>query len=498
MTAHHHRIELDPKADRHDPEHLKVGTLSYTNAGLITLFLYLLWGDFCFSLMETVVPSILPLKFNSIGAPDWMMGLVVTTIPNLMNMFINPYVSFRSDRFRSRWGRRIPFLAGATPFLVVFLVLLGYSEPVGRWLHSMIPGGGGSDLVVLVCVMGVFMICFQFFNLFITSVYYYLFNDVVPHAFLARFMSLFRVVGSGAGAVYNYWGLKYANTHMQEIFLVAGLLYLIAFATMCWKVKEGEYPPPPNMGNQRGIIAAVKTYAAECFTHRFYWFFFLANACQAMTWVTGAYNLLIATKVFGFSLEFMGKVGGISGLVGLCLLYPAGIIADRFHPLRVLIAVMVAQLFVAPFYMAFVFAGRHQFSLQAAMMIQIGFSMISLPISTLAGASELPMFMRLLPQDRYGQFCSANALIRSIALSIGGVACGSFLGLMQHLHSNPDFRYRFATVWNTVFVLGYLSFLLLLHREWKRLGGLGDYKPPSAACEPEMNGDSGSECEMAS
>ncbi len=124
---------------------MRVGTLSYTRAGLITLFVYLLWGDFCFTLMETVVPSIMPLKFHAIGAPNWVLGLVLTTIPNLMNTVINPFISFRSDRLRSRWGRRIPFLMGATPFLVVFLTLLGYAEPIAKWIYGSLLGGQGSQ-----------------------------------------------------------------------------------------------------------------------------------------------------------------------------------------------------------------------------------------------------------------------------------------------------------------------------------------------------------------
>lgn len=188
----------------HDPSRFRVGSLTYTKAGLVSMFLFLLWGDFCFTLMETVVPSVMPLKFNAIGAPNWVLGLILTTIPNLMNMVINPFISFRSDRFRSRWGRRIPFLAGATPFLVIFLILLGYSEPISRWVQRSLLGGQGSELSVTLIVIGVFMVCFQFFNLFITSVYYYLFNDVVPQAFLARFMALFRMVGTCAGAIYNF------------------------------------------------------------------------------------------------------------------------------------------------------------------------------------------------------------------------------------------------------------------------------------------------------
>jgi MFS family permease len=484
----------DPEADTRNPDHYKVGTLSYTKAGLITLFVFLLWGDFCFTLMEIVVPSIMPLKFNAIGAPNWSLGLIVTTIPNLMNTVINPFVSFRSDRFRGKWGRRIPFLAGATPFLVIFLVLLGYSDSIAHWVQASIMGGKGSSMVVLLMVIGLFMVCFQFFNLFITSVYYYLFNDVVPQAFLARFMSLFRMVGTGAGASYNFFVYKYANTHMKEIFLVAGLLYFIAFVMMCWKVREGAYPPPPpNLDNQTGLKSSIRTYAKECFTHPFYWYFFLANTFGAMTWASGSYGVLVATKVVGVDLDLFGKVGGTCGIISLILLYPAGIIADRFHPVRVVFATSIIGLTIMPFSIAFIFI-CHSMPPHAAIRAWIFFSAIGLPTGTLAAASEFPMYMRLLPKERYGQFCSANALIRSIALIAGGVGCGAFLDFARRFGTRPDDCYRFVSIWNAFFVLGSFSFFLLLYREWRRLGGLSSYVPPQvelpcaetlvAPCEP--------------
>jgi maltose/moltooligosaccharide transporter len=38
-----------PNADRY-----RCGTLVYTKAGLFMLFSWMLWGDFCFSLMESI------------------------------------------------------------------------------------------------------------------------------------------------------------------------------------------------------------------------------------------------------------------------------------------------------------------------------------------------------------------------------------------------------------------------------------------------------------
>jgi Na+/melibiose symporter-like transporter len=428
--------------------------------------------------METVVPSILPLKLNAVGAPNWALGLIMITVPNFMNTAINPFASFRSDRFRSKWGRRIPFLAGATPFLVLFLILLGYSEPISRWVQSTMLNGKGSSMAVVLVVIGVLMVCFQFFNLFITSIYYYLFNDVVPHAFLARFMALFRIVGTCAGGLYNYFVFKYAYTHMQEIFLGAAVLYLIAFTMMCWKVREGDYPPPPpNVGNQNGFIAALRTYGTECFTHRFYWFFFLANTFAAMTWATGSYSALIATKIVGISMETFGKINGITSMITMLLLYPAGMFSDRLHPLRVYFACAVISVLLAPISIAFYFT-HSWYSAHTALLIFISLTAIHVPLGALHAASELPMFMKLLPKERYGQFSSANALIRSAALIVAGVACGSFLDLMKRWSPVPDECYRFVPIWNITFMSISAVFLYLLHREWQRLGGMASYQPP--------------------
>jgi len=106
------------------------GTLTYTKMGLFVLFAWLLWGDFCFTMMETVVPSILPLKLKGLGCSNWLMGLILTTAPGIMNMTICPYVSFKSDRYRSRWGRRIPFIIWTMPFLCGSLALMGLGDDI--------------------------------------------------------------------------------------------------------------------------------------------------------------------------------------------------------------------------------------------------------------------------------------------------------------------------------------------------------------------------------
>ena len=111
------------------------GTLTYTKGALGVLFAWLIWGELCFMLMEWVLPNILPLKMKSLGCANWLMGAILTTIPGILNIGMGPYISFKSDRYRSKWGRRIPFILGTVPFLCVSLVLLGCSDDISGLLR---------------------------------------------------------------------------------------------------------------------------------------------------------------------------------------------------------------------------------------------------------------------------------------------------------------------------------------------------------------------------
>ena len=155
------------------------GPLTYTTRGLIVLFAWLLWGDFCFTLMETVVPAILPLKLKALGASNTTMAVILSVLPGVLNMTICPWVSSTSDRYRSRWGRRIPFILWTLPFLTLSLILLGWSESVAAWLGRVVPAlGGVAPATITVALIAVFLVAFKFFDMFVGSVFWYLFNDV--------------------------------------------------------------------------------------------------------------------------------------------------------------------------------------------------------------------------------------------------------------------------------------------------------------------------------
>lgn len=470
-----HRVASSPESS--GEVRFRCGTLVYTKAGLFTLFAYLLWGDFCFSLMEAIWPNILPLILKAEGTPNSVISLIITTVPSAMNFVMNPFVGTASDRYRSRLGRRIPFLFAVTPFVTLFLVLLGFSRPIAHGMSGLLAGvfpriPEASLGIALICAL---IVGFRFFELIVNTIFWYLFNDVVPGACIGRFLGFFRIVGSLAGALFNFFIFRYAESHTTWIFIGAAALYGVAFILMCCKVKEGEYPPPDRVGGSGfSLVAYIRIFFAECFSHRL---FLLVFTCSAMVGLSNSVNTFIIFMAFsvGLDLAQFGQVTGLAAFVGIFLMYPMGSLVDRYHPLRVMLGAKAGYIMVISAQLVFLF---HDFSKPVAFWLYAALTALAIPINAANAAAYLPMYMRLFPQERFGQFCAANAMCASLGTMLGGILAGIFLDFMKTLTSGGDFYYRFVPVWQIFFTAIALFATALVFREWKKLGGDNNFHPP--------------------
>lgn len=452
-----------------------VGTLTYTKAAIFTLSLWLLWGDFCFTLMESLIPNILPLVLNKEQAPNWVIGLFMITIPGILNAIINPIISTWSDRYRSPQGRRIPFLKYATIPITMCLIAIGFSHEISDLSHELTKDPKWASILTLGYI-GIMVTGFQVFNMVVSSVYYYLFNDVVPKEFLSRFMALFRTVGILAGSFFNFFILKFTETHTKEIFSGCALLYSIAFLFMCHRVKEGEYPPPPVFSDKirKNYIKTAISIIKESFCHPIYFWFYLANASLTCSGIVNIYQILFA-KSLGITLAQFGAFMGAASLVSATLLIPGGILADRIHPLKTMLIAIFGSLLVIPAQLVFLFHEPGPDNAYSWWIISFG---LFIPLQALYMASELPTYMRILPEEKYGQFCSINAMVRSLAAIVMGLVLGGGLDLLKDMHHGTDFYYRYCPIWTFLFQLLGLFCLLKVYRQWKELGGIKNYVSP--------------------
>ena len=453
------------------------GTLTYTKMGLFALFAWLLWGDFCYTMMEAVVPSILPLKLKSLGCSNWLMGLIMTTAPGILNMTVCPYVSFKSDRYRSKWGRRIPFILWTLPFLCGSLALIGLGDDLSatlqrnsEFLRQFTPA------TITIALLAGFLIMFQFFYMFVGSVFWYLFNDVVPAQFLGRFMGMFKIVGTGAGALYNFFVFRFAESHMREIFLGASVLYLLGFGITCLMVKEGEYPPVEGESDTstRGM-KGVMVFFKESFSHKFYWFRFFAGSFSAVAGAIAMFGVFFNQEM-GLSLDQIGKIAAVASVAMMSAMYFMAIFVDRWHPLRILtygsIFVVLSNLMMLVW--AFVTIPGNYF-----FWLNLGNVVIGSFLYALLNVASLPCDMRTFPQSRFGQFCSAQAMLRSSFTVVAGILAGLFIDGMRSLCHGSGYAYRFNFVWTTVFLGISAVFMVKSYVEWHRLGGDKHFHPPA-------------------
>ena len=455
----------------------RCGSLTYTRRGLVALFAWLLWGDFCYTMMETVIPSIMPLKLRSLGSANWIIALIMSTLPGVFNTTICPWVSFKSDHYRSRWGRRIPFILYTMPFLTISLLFVGYSEAIGGWLHGLMNGAGGvTRATVVVFLLAVFAGMFDLFNMFVGSVYSYLFNDVVPPQFLSRFFGWFRLIGMISGVFYNYFIFRFALSHMTQIYTGAAILYLFGFGLMCLKVKEREYPPPPDHGLAPSLLRDIRTFARDCFTMPYYWCIFLNTMFAAVAGTIGVFSVFFMQSM-GLDLALIGKVAAVSSIASVVCLTFAGILADRWNPVRVDAYLNVFSLVASSTSLIWVFVDPPRAGVYFCVAVFV--STANALLNSVGSTAYMPRLMRLFPEDRFGGFCGAQALVRSAGTMVGGLVAGIYLDLVKRSFPEGSLQpYRYIVLWQIAFGIIAFVFYYRAYRYWKRLGGEEGFKAP--------------------
>ena len=439
-----------------------VGTLVYTRAGLIALFGWLLWGDFIFNLMESVMPSLLPLTLKNYGASNREIAIIVSTIYMMVNSVMNPIISYNSDRFRSRWGRRRPFIVATTPLVVLFLCAIPFAPEIlgfltrADWMASLFALSPSAPIITMFAIL---VVGFQVFNMFISSVYYYLIPDVVPQELLGRFFGLFRIFGTTAGMVYNFFIFGHADTHMREIFVGIAIIYGFFILLMCWRVQEGEYPPPTAESHGHWW-SGIQNYAKECFGHSYYWWVFLTYSCIIWGNAATVFVVFFLRDEIGLSLDQIGTINATGALAVIVTLIPLGWLLDRVGGHKMLIAGYLLQT-ISPLFF-FVFVHGYWSALVCCIFGAV-------PIAV-TGLSASKWAVDVYPRARYGQFGSAGALFSSLGAMVLGPLCGIFIDTVH--------VYRFLYVWYAVFALIGAFSAMVVFRRWTALGGPHNYQAP--------------------
>ncbi len=163
----------------------RCGSLTYTKFGLFMLFGWMIWGNICFNLFEGMGgPTILNLYLqDNFHVSNLTVSFLLFVIPMGIGTIMTPIISFKSDRTRTRWGRRIPYILFTAPFLSLFAIGVGCSDDIIRYCKDHFTASSPiGPFTAAILVIAFMTIGFSFFNEFVGTVYYYLLPDVMPRS----------------------------------------------------------------------------------------------------------------------------------------------------------------------------------------------------------------------------------------------------------------------------------------------------------------------------
>ncbi len=461
-----------------------VGTLVYTLSGVILLFCWLLFGDFALAMRDRSVGPLTEKFLLRYGADNNLKQILSLFLPTAIALVVSPIVSYKSDRYRSRWGRRTPFLLIPTPIAGLAMIGIAFSPQMGTALYTAMgntpPPGTSLDAASGSTIIGVFSIFWTIFEVAVivsASVFGGLINDVVPRPLMGRFFGLFRQISLFDGILFNAILFKHAEEHFTLMFALIGLLFGGGFTLMCLKVKEGTYPPPPQddlqrIGTQTGAVAwvfaflarffgATLTYMRECFAQPYYLLCFAMLTLGVLTFrPINDFSIRYAAQLKMPDADY-GNLVAFSYLVSLTVAFPLGTLVDRFHAIR--LAIVSIALYAATAFYGAIFV-NNSFSFGVAL---VAHTILSGTYFTCTAS----LMQALLPRSKFTQYASAGGIVSSVALLVFGLSSGRILDRLQNNYQ--------LTFWaGLVFSILTLGVTLLVYRRFMALGGPADYVAP--------------------
>jgi Na+/melibiose symporter-like transporter len=443
-----------------------IGTLRYTTGGLFFLFIWLLLGDFCSVMFQQIFKNFLPLFLEKQHASNTLISFLTMGVGGFMNLLLLPNISMASDRCRTRWGRRIPFLFFATPFAAVALIAIGYSEEMGRWLHTV--GGPLAAVSQTAVVLGVIFLLVVVYDLSLmitNNVFQYLVRDVVPQDVMVSFLAIFRVMGVVAGCLYNWFLFRFVVDHPKVLCTAIGTIYFVSFALICWQVKEGRYPPPPPQVRQNPILGALRSYGRyfrQCMSVGIYRnYIFVYVLWITATFATAPFMVLFSTKTLKVSVDDYGKILSVATLVGGVSYLLMAYLCKRFHCLRVALASLILLAVCAAAGLLFVKSETAWLVYHLAIALPtVGWALGSVAVT-----------MTLFPADKFGQLSSSLFAIGWGSLALTSYLVGKFI---DYVGGNYRMVFLVSLVGYTLAILP----MLQVYRAWKTHGGPTNYIPP--------------------
>ncbi|KAM3077060.1 hypothetical protein ACMFMF_004975 [Clarireedia jacksonii] len=198
----------------------------------------------------------------SLGLTKSRTSLVWIAGP-LSGLIMAPLVGAMADRSRSKWGRRRPYMVGASVLVALCLLVLGWTKEIVN--HFVEEGEFNKTCTIFLAVLAIYAVDFA-----INAVQWScrsLIVDTLPiqkqqsgSAWASRMAALGHLVGYAIGTVdlVQIFGPSMGDTQFKKLILIAAFALLFCIGVTSWAVTERVLISSKDAEAQAGILRIAR------------------------------------------------------------------------------------------------------------------------------------------------------------------------------------------------------------------------------------------------
>lgn len=384
------------------------------------------------SILWSIFDAFVPILLQA-GRPDYSAragadgyglspGLtgVVMSLDNMAALFILPYVGALSDRLRTRWGRRKPFIAAGSP--------------VGAAAFVCIPLALGQPLWVFMAAIIAMLLAMDLFRTPTVA----LMPDITPSPKRSIGNAMINVMGGLGGVLGQRFGGQLFDGAPLHAFVFGAAGMLVGVAVVLLFIRE---PAPEEAGPaeeaEPSLLASLKDIARDADASAlrilvaiFFWF--LGHEALKVNFTSFAVNDLgVSSGEAAQALQYFS---------GAMLLFavPGGLLGQRFGRRRVILAAIaiLSALLGSCWFLETITQAK-------VMLGLIGSAWIVMVVNS------LPMVVDCAPPRRIGTYTGLYYVASQSSAVIGPIAGGQIIGLFGN-----DYRVMFPYAAITLLLAG--------------------------------------------
>lgn len=268
---------------------------------------------------DAQVPPLVRDYVSSAAVVGLLMGL-----DNAIGIFIQPWMGNRSDRTRTRWGRRIPYIVALTPLAAGLFLALPFT----------------TSFPALLVVMFLYALVANSYRPIAEA----LMPDFVAAAHRSKANALIRIAAALTVVVSSLVSVLLVDRSLKAAFAVPAALMLLAVLVLALTVKETRSPayqdaltdPAPEQPHAaeslRGVLKELALDRNRSRVWMLLTIFLVTGVWSASRTLMTPYG----TEVLGLT---KGEAGGISlpgGIAFILAAFPIALLAGRIGRLRII------------------------------------------------------------------------------------------------------------------------------------------------------------------